>query len=824
MNFDLLSFLAGIFSGFALWGLRSLLKSLIPAIRDFASRWLTHYTSNTLLAIEEKVRSEAFQRAQTMHVASSLFSLDDILIPPKVISKPKNSLNHRNLPIYSPTDDLFPFTPGYVELASQFPVTKISLKEASENGANCVLIGTDGSGKTTALADLIVQIIRDEKESGTFHLFPVYLHVHDIDLEQEANDFSDVLIRAFALRNPSVEFSQIERLFHHIQALDNRRFILILDGFDELLPENSVLYTKFIRNILSILPGIQIITTASPEFLGELPELGFSPLALACWDEKDKYNFISKWKSGWTKQVNEKDDNQYSLAWQHSLIANWILREKKFLNPLDWSLIAWAGYAGDSMGPTPVHALEAYINRVIQKSIPRSVVEQIAGLLLDKRILAIQLSDLEKVIAQHKPQQIENDKFRFLQQSNETSHDRKRGKSGKEKRITSRDQAIQSLLSSGLMVEYNHERFGFKCQSILGYLASFLDIPDAQISNSSQKWIGYHSTLRYYAAQNKHTELICEYAELSKPPLFQKLVSVGRYLDTPQRYKWRDQIFERLGYLLAVADLPDFQMFQITSALLTSNDPSLSLLFNQLLKSPKAATRSVAALAVAALGMQNSTNLLVNLLEDHDEKVKNSAAMAISQLDNPFALQIQEEILHHADETQRMIVAESIAVTAGGMEKINTCLESEDMLIRRAALAGLAKINSIDIVPIVERIYHEDRQWIIRSLAQEILERIQSPNTPYSPEPITWAGESAWLIEYASQIGQGISPEILPYDVLMHAVQNGEIDQQKAAMEYLSLIRDPAINELYETIINDLGNEIRDEAAYHLWLQTCKTE
>jgi hypothetical protein len=824
MNFDLLSFLAGVAAGFLLFAISRLLSKYVPRFVSAVIIRIRNYQELNTAAIEKKIKAEAYQRAQNAHICSSLFSLNEILIPTQVIPPPKNTLNNQSEPPYSPTDLLIPFTPGYTELASVFPITKIPLHIALQNGANCVLIGPAGSGKTVALADLVSQICFEPQSNPNYAgLFPIYLHVYDLEFTADTpGDPIAVLQDALNKKNLSISNTRFHKFFQAIVKDPKRRILLVLDGMDELSPEAAQPCFDWIGKLIHQLQHIQIITTANPEYTGSLLSLAFHPLGLTTWGQTESEKFVCRWKEQWLAQVNPKEDPQYPNKFHYNLIANWLQREKLFLSPLEWTMIVWSACAGDTAGATALHAMEAYVSRLTQKSVPRSALENLAGSMINSQQLFLTIQDVERIFSKHRPQQIQSEKMSFLQEE-QPIEDHPIKKVGKEKRISSKEVAVDTLLEAGLICQFNGERLAFKNALVPGYLASFSENVPEFFAEGPILWCGQQSAMRYYAAQNKHTDEMLHFLAADKTPLVQNLLIIGHWLNTSKKYPWREKIFERLGYLLAVSELPKFQLAKIASTLLTSNDPSIHLLFMQLLNSQKPQTRQVAALAVAALGIDKSTNKLVSLLEDPDTDVRLSASLALTQLDNPHAKQVVEQVINHADEDQRVIVAEAAAeLDHNNLDRIQSYLQSEDMLTRRAALGALLKVDSDKSIPIAESVFTEDSQWIIRNMAAQLLECYRNPVNPFAPERLSKAGETSWLIEYAGDIGQGISPDIIPYDVLLHAVQNGDADQQRASMEYLAQVRDPKIVSLYEEMVNSPGTAGREEAAYHLWLHSTK--
>ncbi|RQV99414.1 NACHT domain-containing protein, partial [bacterium] len=301
MKFDLLSFLLGFFGGLVVLVIRRFFKGVLPKIFNSASNWVLNYKQKNLNVIEDQFKSATYQRAQNAHLQNNLFPLKEIIVPPFFTAPPKNKLNHASEPIYSVTDRLFPFTPGYLELASQFSISKISLSDAIANGVNLVLIGHPGSGKTTALADLVSQICSCPQKTGQLAaFFPIYMHVHDIILSNDDSNSWNLLLDSLQGLN-TAHRNQINKLLLNIKNVFSRKILFVLDGMDELSPQDFDQYTKLLKRLLDDYPAIQVLTTATPEYLGNLLDLGFSPLGITAWGRREIDHFLKNWITQWDR-------------------------------------------------------------------------------------------------------------------------------------------------------------------------------------------------------------------------------------------------------------------------------------------------------------------------------------------------------------------------------------------------------------------------------------------------------------------------------------------------------------------------------------------
>ena len=104
--------------------------------------------------LEDNHRRLTLRRAQGMHLAASLFSLDEILQEPRLIAPPARvepGVVGIQEDIISQT---LPYMPAWPELAAIYRAPTIGVAEAIAGGSNIVIVGAAGMGKTVALAHL----------------------------------------------------------------------------------------------------------------------------------------------------------------------------------------------------------------------------------------------------------------------------------------------------------------------------------------------------------------------------------------------------------------------------------------------------------------------------------------------------------------------------------------------------------------------------------------------------------------------------------------------------------------------------------------------
>src|SRR5262249_17631481 len=138
--------------------------------------------------LEDNLRRNALRRAQGMHLATSLFSLDEILQEPRLMAPPA-SVEPGVLGIPEDIISLtLPYMPAWPELAAIYRAPTLSLSEAIAGGANVVIVGAAGMGKTVALARLASMAANlTVKLDAVTEAMPYFYHVADLGFPYDAS-------------------------------------------------------------------------------------------------------------------------------------------------------------------------------------------------------------------------------------------------------------------------------------------------------------------------------------------------------------------------------------------------------------------------------------------------------------------------------------------------------------------------------------------------------------------------------------------------------------------------------------------------------------
>jgi hypothetical protein len=825
-NFDLISFALGFFAATVIWWLVNRARSVSSKLETPVKERMETIRQGNMVGINRYLRQEMIHLAQRMHFARELFALDNILITPRFLAPLPTLDPEKPLLIDTIANQVIPYMPEWPEFSAQYSVPLLSLPQILQGGGHIVLVGQPGSGRTFALAHLTIQIAnRDPRYRSFVENVPFYIHIMDVDLTPtKTMDPLDNIIAVIHAQVAVVFQSRLPRFMR--TAAKKNRFMLMLDGLDELPPDMLTKVAEYLRSLLERYPHIRVVATGAPEYVNGLMDLGFTPFALAAWDTKRVSRFLNRWASAWSKEIaplSGKSIQQGDL--DPRIMTNWLNHEQKHLTPLEWTLKAWAAYSGDALGPTPIHALEAYLQRVTQSKVPHEAMETAAFEMVRLNLPVMPTNQIEKLLSGRKP---DTDSSLPLDETldneeSETQEQSRRKKARKKRTISSRSRILSMLVDSGVLIENLDGNLKFFNPVVCGYLSSFQaskeDTPGFELSEA-HLWQARSSTLRFLAAQSKKALWIEEFAASDTSPIYPNTMMVGRWLrDAHVKSEWRPIILRRIASLLQDEMLPFAIRIRFMAIFVVSGDTSLQALFKQLMDARSPAIRELAALGSGAMQNDQLLDELLNLFNDEDSDVRLAAGMAVAALDTNQSNKILLEILKEGEENLRLVVAETLASQPPEGHKIlRGAATDTDLLTRRAAIFGLSQIREKWVIDILEKAAIEDGQWVVRNAASQALENFQGVS-PFVPTKLPPPHEAPWLIAFAGQNGMGITPHQPVTDILLMALESDLLEHRIAALSYLCDVpSEGVIKSIYEVIYHEHEPQLIEAALYTLWL------
>jgi len=777
--------------------------------------------------LEDNHRRVTLRRAQGMHLAAPLFSLDEILQEPRLIAPPARvepGVIGIQEDIISQT---LPYMPSWPELAAIYHAPTLSLTEAVAGGTNLVITGAAGTGKTVALAHLasLAANLKVRLDSN-LEAVPYLYHVADLQLPFDTSRDPVNVIINIASEHASV--FDLRRLPGFIQqTFKNGQALVLIDGFDELDPQSQQDVIAWFKALTAAYPNARIVTTGCANQLNGLLSVGFNPLALMSWANGTQSHFVQQWGELWTRTVLAESSAPAGMAQIDALLLNsWLLSDNQGLTPLELTLKVWGAYAGDSLGPRVFDAIATHVRRLAPSGTPVAALE----LLAMQVVLTCQpIFDPRKARSWVKQYDIVDDKqLETAEAVTISPEDSVPALTDSQKiriRKSNAGEAVPTygllskMVESGLLVQHPDNRMRFLHPVLNGYLSGqAIGDNDADTTLLAQpEWDGKYLSLHYLAARADASAVADILLKESDIPLHTQAFTVARWLrDAPRNASWRSKAFGALLAILQAEGQPAALRSQAMAAFVTSGDPNAAALFRQLLSSRSFELLPLAALGSGALQDTKAIDALEEILQAPVGAVRRATCLALVAIGTEKSLDAVGRALLQGDDELRRAAAEALANDpVEGHTMIKEGATLADIMLRRAVVHGLARISEPWATETLQKMQVEDDQWAVRNLANQYLEQ-KGHTDPRVPQRLKIPSESPWLIEFAGKQGMGIPRGGPATDVLLNAYKHGDTEQRLAALPYLKVIANEGIiGALYNGMYGE-DPEVREASFYAL--------
>ncbi len=754
-SLDPFSFFAGFIIASIFWWVISRSRPLLKEISANIKTRQEETQATRATGVEEHHRRLTLRRAQGLHLASQLFALDEILLEPRLLAPPPR-IEPGGAPASEDVTTLtLPYLPAWPELAATYNAPTLTLGQALAGGMNLIIIGQPGCGKSVALAHLASLAANRSETLGTLKdAVPFLFHVADLKLP--VSDAKEALNQITEASAGNISVFDLARFPGLVQnSFRSGRALLLMDGFDELTPDGQAGVSNFLKLLLIEYPKLRVVTTGAPEYMDGLLSLRFVPLALAAWNKYHQIQFIQKWGQLWTQYVAVEAWAQSGPTQVDPLLLNaWLNTDNLGLTPFELTLKVWGAYAGDALGPHILEAIASHVRRLAPTNTPLAALETLAmQVTLTGQPVFEPRSARDWVKQFEMPDEI----AAVTQSEGEGSQAEKSKDDGKSKKKKDNHAPAPTpgllgrLASSGLIISHLNNKMRFAHPVIGGFLAgqalSGFKIDDVLLNQPD--WAGKLLAMRYFAAYGDATELVGKMLEWSRLPMHRPMLTAARWLrDAPRDAPWRGKLMGSLAELMQSEGLPGALRGQALAAFTFSNDPGVSTMFRQLTNTLSFELMKLLALGSGYVGDAKAVRTLEGILQAPSLSARRAAILALVAIGTTEALETVAQTLLNADEDLRRASAEALANDpTEGLPMLKDGASMSDILVRRAVVYGLARVDEPWALELIQKLQVEDDQWVVRNSANEVLEaRTHLNENPRIPRPLKAPSQTPWLI------------------------------------------------------------------------------
>jgi len=811
LRLDSISFWAGFVAATLLW---LLLRFLRPALRkgwQHLKSWVQSARQGLLTNTDQRHRIDTLKHVQGLHLSALIFSLDEIIISPRLMAPPVIVEPDLPPPYEDSINTAIPFAPDWPELAAAYETNSLSVFDVLNGGSHIAIIGNPGYGKTTVLAYIASRVAQQDPEAGKYQAYiPVFLHAEELGLPMKEDvEVLDVIIKAVAARASALTLPRLSEMLK--TSFGMGEVLLLLDGLDELTPNALVERVNYLEALLQAYPNIQIVTAASVHHIDGLPALGFATIPIAPWNRKDQTNFIQKWGENWSKYIIPERDVDFNDIIEPLLLNGWLLNLIPTTSPYDFTLKVWSAYAGDALGPTELDGMEAFIRRCcIDLPNARVALELIASESILNMETGFTESQAQDWLRKDRAVAVLPDSEEIVEEDSDSERE------SIKKSIIYR--ILPELIQRGMVYSLPNKKYYFIHPVIEGYLAGFtLSSPDLNNLYTQTSWTIRDIACNYLAGQDTASEEIRRMLSITDDPLKRDRLILGGWLrNTKRDLPERKMILQQLTNDLQDESLSMGLRARIMTALVVSGDPGVPTLLRHLLNAQNNNVRHLAVLGCGYLRDSKSVSDLMIKLKDLPN-VAQVACMALVNIGTKPALEAVAKALLQGDERIRRAAAESFANhPAEGFPILKEGSTVDDLLTRRAVIYGLRRVKQPWAKQILEELQIEDAQWVVKDAAAQAVAELNAPDPsiPKSQPPLE---DLPWLIGFASDRELGISSGISAREMLLKALNEGTDDEKLAALGQIRLRGETGIFPAVYHILYDDNPELRETAYHTIW-------
>lgn len=822
-NFDKISFWLGFLAASLFWWIAVRFWRQFPQAKDQLKNRFSNLRARQVAGIDGTLRREVLKRAQRNHLASPLFSLDEILVVPRLLAPPPQVDPDNPDPFGSFRPPIIPNLPYVPQFSAQYDGDSLSLVRTIRSGVDLAIIGHPGTGKTTALAYLATLFARKDESLGSIaQHFPIYLHVNDIeDLTDSNQDAADILTKALSWHTPASNRPQLSGFIR--KTITAKKAILLLDGLDEISFDAYQQAIGFLTRLIKTQPKLRIVTTAAIDRAEGLFDLGIEPLPIAGWNRSDITSFTKRWGKLWNTHIASQTVANNSDPIDDLLIGTWQAADGDFYTPIELTCRLWGVYSGDLLGMRGVDAVSAYFSRLENKGINLQTLASLADRLISMKQSYTTYIEAEKDFSTSGTSYNNFIDERVHQGETQASMIQipleTLGLDKKLRIATDEEKSIDKLVEMGILREHPHDRLSFSSPALWGYAGSLSNYTYDLSSKSpdDDPWSA-ETEFFHYLMSSTPAEWLKAYLAEDKPPFYWRTTQVALWMrDLTPSGANRSFIMRHLLALTQLESLPYPTRLGLLAAAAMSNDPAQILLMKQLASSPSVPLKQIATLCIGILREPKSITELTTAGADEQELVRFAACFAIAALETPEAQATLESTINQGDEHMRLAVAEAVALRPPwGHKLLREAAASADLLTRRAAIYGLMQIKAPWVAELFEKIATEDGQFVVRNLAGsalEFLQRARNKGRVVLGPPT----ETPWLIAYAAKDGHGIPRNESPIPLLLKVANSGNPDQQIAAVQLLARCQDESAINGIRTALAAADLDLRVAAFHALW-------
>jgi len=766
-------------------------------VRQLFTQWKTRWAQrherqreSRLSIARRRWRQQWIRYLQGLHVAAPLFPLDDVVQEPRLLAWP-TLVPPDDSPLVSQVHQEWPYTPDEPVLATAYRAPTLTLPQALHSGASVLVVGPAGSGKSVALAWLALRLLQarpgDEVLGDLAGLWPWWVHVDALELPPPED--GDVLTPVWAALTRDLPASDAQLLVQRWQR-DARKgkALLLVDGLDEVPPARRPRIVAFLEQVRQAYPDLPMVVAGAPDAWGRLTAMGLVPLGLQIWDEHRARAFAERWLHLWRERVAPRLGAE---APPDDILLRWFLAAPYGVQtPLYWTWRLWQLCAGDAAGEHWADLVAGYVRRMAALTPDAAKPER----------LQAAWEDLA---------------YRRLWPLGSKSSDIDAPQGDKDASA-----ALEAGARSGLLLVHRPGVYGFLQPVAQAYLAAQVVAQGRGEWLTGPWWHLLTWTLGFWAQHGQGSEAAQPLLRDGRLPLIPGLWDAARAVALAPRVGWGKVVYQALAKYVQAVGWPWSQRLRAVVALVQARPPRLGTFFRSLLRHKDPSVQAAAVIGLGLLRDEVALPLLREMLaqEGLSPFLRRMLFLALARYDTRVVSEELAAWLLEDDDAARREVAEALTLAPQwGYEVLREAATYEDdLLVRRAAVYGLAHVNEPWARDLLEHLRSEDPEWLVSNAAGQVLDAANEPS-PYAPEPPKPLHEETWLLAFAARLGLSIAAGPPAQETLRRVLTEGSDEEKRRALRRLVHLPDERWLPEVGSLLGHASTPVENDAIATLW-------
>ena len=781
---DLFSFVFGLLLGAIFYFVILRMRTYLRHARVTGKKQIVKKSQKSSNKIIDQFFSELLRRVQSDHLLSALCPLNDIYVPLR-LTYPYPYVDPKGKNIDSiEASNLMPFLPEFPSLYESIPYRSCSLTTAINNHNRILILGNIGSGKTTLINSVISSIIENKDEASLVkNVTPFYIHFSEIGQKiLNTEDPIDPIFNSLQFQKLNLSKGGISTTF--LPFFLQGKAILFLDGLDETEPSVISKFSNWLEKLLVAYPSIKIVITGNLSFTNGFNSIGFESYYISVPSIGSRKDLSVKIATLIARYdiINDRNKVNDFIAISHIKNNSYPIKNLAFFT---LSLLSEYSLSGEVNSSQVL--LSYYIKRFYANSTHFSRLIKVAKMMFENPYHQLQRDEIFEILGNI---------------SDSISQDG-----------LSKDPSFFNLLINlGFFSEREPGYFSFQSFFAMTYLAG--QELDQLNTNEWEKYF-FDPALNFMLFFSSEKSYIHNWFISKNQPLYKNLDVLQIHLEKVNN----DPVYQNTELPLIISALQSRDLslpvkLKYLSVLLKFETETASKVLDLIFaKSPNCKILSI--IGYGLINNEKSINFLKSILNLGTPLEKALSAISLCRIDHPEARHALLNSLQTGDDLHRRIVCELLSTDyVDGHTALKDLSSNPNIAIRKSSIFGIKLIGAPWVTDFLTNMSTKDGEWLVRDSAAAALEEVSTHQidlnliTPEHPSKLEW------LVEQASQRGQGISSKAIPNELLIDLMKNGQTPEKLSSIFLLSRYPNKQIIDLLIQFFED-ETDLSDQAFFY---------